>query len=111
MTSPVYITVPNMNDSVSRIVLNGEQYGIRFTYNDTHDYWSFGLYDGLGNPLAIGIKIVPGIVLNMFFGVREMPKGVFYTRTKLDRIGKDAFQCGDAHFAWLSLAELKESHG
>lgn len=35
------ITVPDMNDSVSRIVLNGTAYLIRFTYNDTKDYLEF----------------------------------------------------------------------
>lgn len=31
----IVIEVPDMNDSVSRIVLNRKQYLIRFTYNDT----------------------------------------------------------------------------
>ena len=32
------IEVPDMNDSVSRIVLDGTVYLIRFTYNDTKDF-------------------------------------------------------------------------
>ena len=31
----IIIEVPDMNDSVSRIALNGKQYQLRFTYNDT----------------------------------------------------------------------------
>ena len=39
----IVINVPDMNDSVSRIVLDGKAYLIRFTYNDTCDYWKFSL--------------------------------------------------------------------
>ena len=41
----VVITPPDMHDSFSRVVLNNTEYLIRFTYNDTGDYWTFGLYD------------------------------------------------------------------
>ena len=44
------IAVPDMNDSVSRIVLNGTVYQIRFTYNDTEGRWYFGLNDAQGAP-------------------------------------------------------------
>ena len=39
------IEVPDMNDSVSRVVLSGTAYLIRFTYNDSKDYWKFSLYE------------------------------------------------------------------
>ena len=41
----VVITPPDMHDSFSRVVLNNTEYLIRFTYNDTGDYCTFGLYD------------------------------------------------------------------
>ena len=41
------IDVPDMNDSISRIVLSGKQYQLRFTWNDTGGYWTFGLLDSL----------------------------------------------------------------
>lgn len=62
----IIIEVPDMNDSISRIVLRGKQYQLRFTYNDTGGYWSFGLMDSLGIPLLIGVKIVPQFPLNCF---------------------------------------------
>lgn len=95
------IEVPDMNDSLSRLVLNGQFFQIRFTYNDTKDYWSFGLYDDQDNPVAIGMKIVPGAVLNMFFGRTKLPKGVFGVITKLDRIGRNDFQNGKAKFVFV----------
>ena len=39
----LYIEVPDMNDSVSTLSVDGKEYGLRFTYNERYDYWSFGL--------------------------------------------------------------------
>ena len=65
----IIIEVPDLNDSVSRIVLNGAVYFVRFTYNDTFDYWKFGVYDSQMEPIVIGIKIVPSFPLNLFYTV------------------------------------------
>lgn len=37
------IEVPDLNDSMSRVVLNGKAYLIRFTWNDRGGFWKFGL--------------------------------------------------------------------
>ena len=94
----IIIEVPDLNDSMSRIVLNGMAYQIRFSYNDTEDYWKFGLYDSQNNPIAIGIKIVPNFPLNIFHGVTELPSGVFAAKSKLDHIGRNDFKDGKAEF-------------
>ena len=98
----VIIEVPDMNDSMSRVVLAGKYYQIRFTYNDTMDYWSFGVYDDRDNPIAIGMKIVPNMPLNLFFGSRELP-GVFGVITSLKKVGRNAFRNGDAKFVFAPL--------
>jgi hypothetical protein len=102
------IEVPDMNDSKSRIALNGTMYQIRFTYNDTADYWKFGLYDSQDNPVAVGIKIVPGTVLNLFFGRTQLPQGAFGVRTELDRVGRDDFTNGRAEFIFVPADDIDE---
>ena len=92
------IEVPDMNDSVSRISLGGKQYQLRFTYNDSCGYWTFGLSDSLGNPIRIGIKIVPKMPLNLFCGTLDMPQGVFGVLTDLEKIGRNDFINGKAKF-------------
>lgn len=98
------IEVPDMNDSISRIVLNGKQYNIRFTYNDTCDYWKFSLYDAQSKPIVLGIKIVPMFPLNVFYGVSDIPKGVFGALSKLERIGRNDFADGKAKFIFAPQA-------
>ena len=55
----LYITVPDMNDSVSTLSIDGVEYGLRFTYNEKYDYWSFGLYDENMEPIISQTRIVP----------------------------------------------------
>lgn len=99
----IIIDVPDMNDSVSRIILNGKAYLIRFTYNDTFDYWRFGLYTTQSEPIVSGIKIVPSFPLNLFCGAAELPDGIFGVKTKLDRIGRDDFLNGKAQFIFCPV--------
>ena len=97
----IIIEVPDMNDSVSRIVLGEKQYQIRFTWNDTGCFWSFGLSDSLGNPLLIGVKIVPQFPLNLFSGDEKLPQGVFAVLTEKDRIGRMDFLEEGAKFVFI----------
>ena len=74
----IVIEVPDMNDSVSRIVLNGTQYQIRFTWHDVGGYWYFSVHDSLNNPILTGVKIVPMFHLYVFFYiVYSTPYDVF----------------------------------
>ena len=99
------IEVPDLNDSISRIVLCGTVYQIRFTYNDTGDYWKFGLYDSRKNPIVIGIRIVPQFPLNLFYGHTDLPFGVFGVFSRRDRIGRDDFADGNAQFLFCPAEE------
>lgn len=97
----IIIEVPDLNDSISRIVLLGKQYQLRFTWNDTGEFWSFGLMDSLGTPLLIGIKIVAQFPLNLFYGTENLPLGVFAALTEKDRIGRQDFVNGKAQFVFI----------
>ncbi len=101
------IEVPDMNDSVSRVVLNNTAYQIRFTWNDTGQYWKFGLYDAQSNPIVIGVKIVPRFPINVFYGVTRLPDGIFGVMTKKERIGRKDFVDGTASFIFCPV-EIEE---
>lgn len=97
----IIIEVPDMNDSVSRIVLNGTKYQIRFTWLDTGKCWMFGLNDALGNPLLRGVKIVPQFPLNLFCGSEKLPLGVFAALTEKAAIGRNDFVSDAAKFVFI----------
>lgn len=97
----IIIEVPDMNDSISKISLLGTQYQLRFTWNEACQCWSFGLLDALGDPLAIGIKIIPNFPLNLFCGAQWFPKGFFAALTKAERIGRKDFVTESAKFVFV----------
>ena len=53
------IHIPDMNDSMSKVILNSQPYYLRMQYLDTSERWMFSIYDIYRNPIILGIKIVP----------------------------------------------------
>ena len=99
------ISVPDMNDSFSRVVLDGTQYFIRFTWNITAARWSFGLYTLQKEPLIQGQRIVPHFPLNLQMVDESLPFGVFGVFTELDAVGRDDFINGKASFSFISASD------
>lgn len=104
----LYITVPDMNDSVSSIVIDEVEYLIRFTYNGTGDYWSFGISTIDNEPIVAMTKIVPNFPITHFFNYTDLPDGIFGALSSEDRIGHDDFNSGKAEFVYIPWSEAKE---
>jgi hypothetical protein len=98
------IKVPDMNDSFSKAVLNGVEYSLRFTWNDTKARWSFGVYTILREPIVQGIKLVPKFPINIQYIDKRLPAGMFAVYTNLDAIGRSDFIEGRAVFAFIPPA-------
>ncbi len=103
----IYIAVPDKNDSVSRITLSGKEYLIRFTYNPTYDYWSYGLYDINKKPILPMAKIVPFSPLLYFYKYTDLPDGQLGCFSAVERVGRNAFKDGKAKFAYIANSELE----
>lgn len=96
------IEVPDRNDSLTRIVLDGKVYFLRFTWNMRGDFWTFGLYDALEQPIVLALKVVPNCVLNLYVTHLDLPNGAFIALTTEDRIGRKDFQEGKAEFIYMT---------
>jgi hypothetical protein len=90
--------VPNENDSFSRIEINGERFLLRFTYNDTFDFWTFGIYDMNQAAIIAGLKIVPNFPLNIFQHNRHLDGVFFIAESKNETIGHNDFRNENARF-------------
>jgi len=95
------ISVPDMNDSFSRVVLDGVQYLIRFTWNEAAQSWVFGLYTMMRVPIATGIKLVPRFPLNLQIVDDRYPPGAFGVYSDFNTIGRDDFFEGKAVFSYI----------
>ena len=97
------ISVPDIHDSYSRVVLDGVQYLIRFTWNEYGQRWSFGLYTMQREPIAIGIRLVPRFPLNLQIVDDRFPTGIFGVYSDFDSIERDSFNNGEAAFSYVPL--------
>lgn len=104
----LYIKVPDMNDSMSSLSINGKEYILRFTYNENYDYWSFGLYDWDKSPIIAMTKIVPNFPLLHFYTDTGVPEGIFGCLSDTDKVGREAFNDKTAEFVYIPNAELEE---
>ena len=103
----IYINVPDMNDSISTLSIDGTEYGLRFTYNETYDYWSFGVYDSEQNPIIAMTRIVPNFPLFHFYTSKDLPDGVFGCVSDKDTVGRYAFKDKTAEFVYIPNTELE----
>ena len=101
----IEIFVPDLNDSFSRVELDGTQYYIRFSWNDSAARWSFSLYTIQKEPLAVGIRIIPRFPLNLQIINEIFPFGVFGVYSDLESIGRNDFLNGKAQFAYIPASQ------
>lgn len=100
------ISVPDYNDSFSKYRINGKEYQLRFSWNDTEQRWYFGVFDALRNPIFQGVKAVPQIALNQFCGIDEMYQGAFLVQTDQETVGRQDFLNGKAQFVYAYLEDV-----
>lgn len=103
------ITVPDLNDSVGRITLDGREYYIRFTYNYSYDYWSFGLYDTVLKPILPMVKMVPMVSLTHYYKYTDLPEGIFMLVCDGEKnAGRKDFAENKAEFVFIGADELED---
>ena len=102
----IYIDVPDMNDSKSRITLSGKEFMIRFTYSSVHDHWYFSLYSAEDELLLGMIKILPLFPLTEYYTDVRLPDEKFGCITNLASIGRNAFKDGQANFTYIPNSDL-----
>lgn len=105
----VYFTPPDQNDSFTRVVLDGDEYLFRFTYNYEGQFWVVGVYQNENSPLVAGMKIMPSFPINWYFRQYiELPKGFLAVVTRLEKIERESFMNGDAQLVYVTKAEFDE---
>lgn len=97
----VGITVPDFNDSYSRVVLDNKQYLVRFSWNEASQRWSFGIYTMLKEPISVGIRLIPRFPLNLQIVDERYPAGAFGVYSDREAIGRNDFVNGVATFAYI----------
>lgn len=102
----IYFTPPDSNDSLTRLVLNNKEYVFHFSYNYHGDFWTMGIYENYTTPIVTCIKVVPEYPLTHFLEIAELPEGIIFVETTLERIGRKDFVDGNAQFVFVANDEF-----
>ncbi|QLB23312.1 phage baseplate plug family protein [Phocoenobacter skyensis] len=68
------ITVPDLNDSVGEIDINGRTYYLSFSWNSEGEFWVLGVQDSEQETIISGIKMVSNIDLFAKYRYLDIPK-------------------------------------
>lgn len=104
----IYIAVPDMNDSISTISIDGKEYGLRFTYNERFDFWSFSIYEEDTSPIISMVKIVPNFPLFHFYTESNLPDGIFGCISSEKAVRRNSFKDKEAEFVFIPRVELED---
>lgn len=108
MENLLYIKVPDMNDSISTLSIDGIEYLLRFTYNEKYDFWNFGLYTVEEEPIIAMTRIVPNFPIMHYYTYTDIPDGIFGCLSDTDKVGRQAFNNQTAEFVYIPNVELEE---
>lgn len=101
-----YISIPDYNDSFSRVVLDGKELLLRFTYNTAGSFWCFGVYELDETPIVASVKIVPNTPLNLWYIDSKLPFGTFGVITDKEVLSRNSFVNNEAVFAFIPHADI-----
>lgn len=104
------ITIPDLNDSMVRIILDNTLYWLHFSWN-SRGFWSMGIYDKDSTAVVEGIKLVPNFPLTLQYRRPQLPAGEFLVTVQDDRtdtLGREDFKNMKAALVYVTAGELHE---
>ena len=109
------ISVPDRNDSVMRVNLDGTYYYLRVTWNAYGEFWMLSIPEKLKHSCALTVtmqmkigmaKLVPGAIWNFYYLNSNGPPGILGVQTDKERIGRQDFVDAVAHLYYLPAEQM-----
>lgn len=101
------ISVPDKNDSVMRVNLDGTYYYLRTTWCESGSCWLLSVYDA-EMELIIGMtRLCPGAIWNLYYVNSGGPQGALGVMSDSEDVGRDAFVDGTAHLVYVPLSQIE----
>jgi hypothetical protein len=102
------VTVPIFSASTPRwtekLILDAVRYTLGINWNAREAAWYVDLADGLGNPICMGIKIVPEVLLwNQYKGFGGFPPGDLFLLDTLQNLVTTSLGYADLGARYLLL--------
>lgn len=103
------IILPDLNDFVVGVTLDGTAYRLHFSWNDFGQFWAVGIRTASDKTIIERIKCVPNWPLLRQYRRVDLPPGEFLCIVNDDtysKIGRKDYVNGKATFVYVPLAEV-----
>ncbi|MDB5849787.1 MAG: hypothetical protein JWP29_3539 [Rhodoferax sp.] len=107
----IAIGVPDQNDSLLEIDLEGETFFLHFAWNSEAEFWTLGVESASHDTLVEGVVIVPDTLLLSRYRQEGMPPGdlMVVVPDRRDSITRAALPAGDVTLLYASAAEIADA--
>lgn len=102
----ITISLPDTNDFLLTVTLDGEPFRLHFAWNDTAAFWSMGIREDKGRIIIERIRCVLNYPLLAQYRRPSLPKGEFICITSAETIDRSDFVSGKAKLVYVPEAEL-----
>lgn len=102
------IPVADLNDQVIDVILSGNSFSLRLTWNDTCQIWTAGLFDSSQTPIVQGYAVNPNRPLFKPIVSASLPPG-YIIPVRLDRqntISRTDFVNNVVTLVYIEYAEV-----
>lgn len=108
----IKIGLPDQNDFITEVHLDGQTYFLHFGWNSEWQQWEFGVENARNERLVAGIPVTPFSDLLGAYRRLPVPQGAFMAlpvgNAEIDR---QSFVNGLTNFIYLTAEELSSANG
>jgi len=107
----IEFVLPDLNDSLSQVELDDQNYRLRMTWNGRDGAWFMSMFTDDLEPVAESIRVIPNFRLLDRFNDSLLPSGEFIAidlTQKLEVVGRNDFANGACSLVYFSADELTD---
>lgn len=106
----IVIPVPDANDSLTEVELDGITYFLRLSWNSEAELWSMAIENAYNEVIVAGICVVPDTPLLAGYRHLAVPAGelVALAPDRRDTVSRAALPAGDVALAYVNAEEVAD---
>lgn len=106
----IVIPVPDANDSLTEVELDGITYFLRVSWNSEAELWSMAIENAYNEVIVAGICVVPDTPLLAGYRHLAVPAGelVALAPDRRDTVSRAALPAGDVALAYVNAEEVAD---
>jgi hypothetical protein len=106
----IQIPIPDVNDSLTEVDLDGLTYFLRLSWNSEAELWTLSIENAYNELVVAGIAVLPGTPLLSGYRHLTVPAGelVALAPDRRDTIGRAALASGEVALIYVDAQEMAD---